>query len=88
MKIRQVVFTGLVLGLAAAAFAGDETKMKMSVVVIDDTADGEIRIELDSDDLDFDLQMLTAKRLTCRYLMAGIIAGCGLVTTAKAWTES
>jgi len=58
MKIRQVVFTGLVLGLAAAAFAGDETKMKMSVVVIDDTADGEIRIELDSDDLDFDLHSM------------------------------
>jgi hypothetical protein len=55
MKIMQIVFTGLVLGLAATAFAGDETKMKMSVVVIDDAADGEIRIELDSDDLDFDL---------------------------------
>ncbi len=58
MEIRQIVFTGLVLGLAAAAFAGDEAKMKMSVVVIDDSADGEVRIELDSDDLGFDLHSM------------------------------
>lgn len=58
MEIRQIIFTGMVLGLAAAAFAGDETKMKMSVIVIDDTADGEIRFELDSDDFDFDLHSM------------------------------
>ncbi len=58
MKIRQFVFTGLVLGLAAAAFAGDEAKTKMTVVVIDDSADGEVRIELDSDDLGFDLHAM------------------------------
>lgn len=55
MEIRQIVYTGMILGLAAAAFAGDETKTKMSIVVIDDSADGEVRIELDSDDFGFDL---------------------------------
>ncbi len=55
MKIRQIVFVGAVLGLAAAAFAADEAKMKMSITVIDDSDDGEVRFELDSDELGFNL---------------------------------
>ncbi len=55
MKIRQFVFMGAVLGLAVGAFAADEAKMKMSITVIDDSGDGEVRFELDSDELGFSL---------------------------------
>ena len=44
------------LGLATIAFAGEQTKMKIAVV--EDDGHGEIRIELDSDDIGFSLEEL------------------------------
>ena len=41
--------------LASAAFAGEDMQHKMKIAVVDSSQDGEIRIELDSDELDFDL---------------------------------
>ena len=41
--------------LAYSAFAGEEAQTKMKMIVVDDNADDEIRLELDSDDMGFDL---------------------------------
>lgn len=43
------------LCLATAALAGEEIQTKIAIAVIDGESDGEIRIELDSDDLGFNL---------------------------------
>ena len=41
--------------LASAAFAGEEMHTKMKIAVVDGSDDGEVRIELDSDELGFNL---------------------------------
>jgi hypothetical protein len=56
MKTGIILPLALALGLAATAFAGEE--MKMKIAVVEDGSDGEIRIELDSDDIGFNLDEL------------------------------
>ncbi len=56
MKIGKILLLAAALGLATIAFAGEE--MKMKVVVVEDGGDGEIRIDLDSDDIGFNLEEL------------------------------
>jgi len=46
----------MAFSLAASAFAGEQIKMK--VAVVEDDGHGEIRIELDSDDIGFNLEEL------------------------------
>jgi hypothetical protein len=46
----------MALGLATTAFAGEQ--MKMKIAVVEDDGHGEIRIELDSDDIGFNLEEL------------------------------
>ena len=55
MKFKQVaVFMAAIL-FAATAYSGDESHHKMEIKVIAEHGDGETRIVIDSDDLDFDL---------------------------------
>lgn len=56
MKIGKILLLAMALGLATTAFAGEETKMK--IIVVEDSGDGEIRIDLDSDDIGFSLDEL------------------------------
>lgn len=56
MKTGKILPLALALGLAATAFAGEETQMKIAVVK--DDGDGDVRIELDSDDIGFNLHEL------------------------------
>ena len=56
MKIEKILMMAVALGLATIAFAGEQTKMK--IVVVEDDGDGAIRIELDSDDIGFNLEEL------------------------------
>ena len=56
MKIGKILLLAAALGLATTAYSGEATKMKM--VVVEDGGDGEIRIELDSDDIGFNLDEL------------------------------
>jgi hypothetical protein len=56
MKTGKILPLALALGLAATAFAGEETHMKIAVVK--DDGDGDVRIELDSDDIGFNLDEL------------------------------
>ena len=51
MKLKNIAFAVVTLGLAAAAFAGEDVKTKMTIAVVDDDGDGEVRFELNSDDL-------------------------------------
>lgn len=55
MKLKNIAFIVVTLGLAAAALAGEDVKTKMTIAVVDDDGDGEVRFELNSDDLGFDL---------------------------------
>jgi len=54
MKISKIVLALAVLGLAVVALAGEEMRTNIAIAVVDDS-DGEVRIELDSDDLGFNL---------------------------------
>ena len=56
MKSGRILLLAMALGLATSAFAGEETHMKIAVVK-DDGA-GDVRIELDSDDIGFNLDEL------------------------------
>jgi hypothetical protein len=56
MKIGKILLLVMAFGLVTTAFAGDKTKMK--IVVVEDSGDGEIRIDLDSDDIGFNLDEL------------------------------
>ena len=53
MRIMFLAFASLVM--AAATIAAEETKTKMVIAVVDAGSQGEVRIELDSDDLGFNL---------------------------------
>ena len=55
MKLRKLALVLAALGMATAAFAGDQMKTKMAIAVIDSDSHGEIRLNLDSDELGFDL---------------------------------
>ena len=56
MKIGKILLLAAALCLATTAYSGEATKMKM--VVVEDGDDGEIRIDLDSDDIGFNLDEL------------------------------
>ena len=55
MKTKTVISLAAATVLATAAFAGEEVHTKMKMIVVDGHDDGETRIELDSDELGFDL---------------------------------
>ena len=55
MKISKIVLALGVLCLAGVALAGEEVKTKITIAVVDDASDDDIRIELDSDELGFNL---------------------------------
>lgn len=55
MKVRNVVLFAAASMLASTAVAGDEVHRKMKIAVVDGNADGEVRVELDSEAMDFDL---------------------------------
>jgi hypothetical protein len=55
MKLRNIAFVIATLGLAAAALAGEDVKTKIVIAVVDSDGDGEVRFDLNSDDLGFDL---------------------------------
>ena len=55
MKISKIVLALGVLCLAGVALAGEEVKTTIAIAVVDDASDGDVRIELDSDELGFNL---------------------------------
>ena len=55
MNLRNISLVLASLGLASAALAGEQMKTKMVIALIDSDSNGEVRLELDSDDLGFDL---------------------------------
>jgi len=56
MKIGKILSLTMALGLATTVFAGEQ--MKTKIAVVEDEGHGEIRIELDSDDIGFNLEEL------------------------------
>ncbi len=54
-NLKTIASTVAVLCFAAASFASEEVKTKMHIELIDDNNDGAFRIELDSDELGFNL---------------------------------
>ena len=57
-NLKTIASTAAVMCFAAASFASEEVQTKMRIAVVDDRADGEIRIELDSDEIGFNLHDL------------------------------
>lgn len=55
MRFARIALTASAIGLAGVALASEEIKTKIAIAVVDDNADGEVRIELDSDELGFNL---------------------------------
>lgn len=55
MKLRNITLVIASLGLASIALAGDEMKVKMAIALVDSDSHGEVRLELDSDELGFNL---------------------------------
>ena len=55
MKFKQIAVLVAAASLAAAAIAGEEMRHKIAIAVVDDDGTGETRVELDSDDLGFNL---------------------------------
>ncbi len=55
MKLRKLALVLAALGMATVALAGEHMKTKMVIAVVDSDSQGEVRLELDSDDLGFDL---------------------------------
>lgn len=55
MRQRNILCLLASLALAGAALAGEEIKTKMAIAVIDTDGDDEVRLELDSGDLGFNL---------------------------------
>ena len=53
--LKTTASTVAVLCFAAASFASEEVKTKMHVELIDDNSDGAFYIELDSDEMGFNL---------------------------------
>lgn len=58
MKLRKLSLVLAALGMATGALAGEHMKTKMVIAVVDSDSQGEIRLELDSDDLGFDLHAM------------------------------
>jgi len=58
MKFGKTVIVLVSLGLAAVALAASEVRTKRVIVLVEDDGEAETRIELDSDDLGFDLQAM------------------------------
>ena len=58
MKVRNVVLFAAASVLTSTAVAGDEVHRKMKIAVVDGSADGEVRVELDSEAMDFDLHAM------------------------------
>lgn len=56
MKSGRILLLAMALGLSTSAFAGEE--MQMKIAVVKDGGDGDVRIELDSDDIGFNLDEL------------------------------
>lgn len=55
MKLQYFALLAAFLGLATAALAGEDAKTKMKIAVVEGEGEGETRIELDSDELGFNL---------------------------------
>ena len=55
MKFRNVLLGVVAIGLAGSALAGEDTKMKMKIAVVDGEGDDGVHFTIDSNDLDFDL---------------------------------
>ena len=55
MKIKQIAVLATTTLFAVVAFAGDKAHHKMEIKVVADDGDGETRIVLDSDDMDFNM---------------------------------
>ncbi|MDH3429368.1 MAG: hypothetical protein OEQ14_05075 [Gammaproteobacteria bacterium] len=58
MKLGKIALTIGALGLLGVALADEEVKRKMVMEIVGDSGDDEVRIELDSDELGFDLHDL------------------------------
>jgi hypothetical protein len=56
MKIGKILLLAAALGLATSAYSGEATQMK--IIVVEDSGEGEVRIDLDSDDIGFNLDEL------------------------------
>jgi hypothetical protein len=55
MNIRNISLLLASFALAGVVLAGEETKTKMTIALVDSDSHGEIRLELDGDELGFDL---------------------------------
>lgn len=55
MNLKNVISITTLIVLASAAFAGEEMQTKMKIAIVDGTDDGVVRVELDSDELGFNL---------------------------------
>ncbi len=55
MKLRNVSLVLISLGLAFVALAGEDMTTRMAIAMVDGESHGVVRLELDSDDLGFDL---------------------------------
>ena len=55
MNAKHFIPIAAALVLATAAFAGEEVRTKMKIAVVDESADDEVRVEFDSDELGFNL---------------------------------
>lgn len=56
MKLGKLVTVGAAVLFAASAYSGEHSKHKMEIEVVTDDGDGETRLVLDSDDMDFNLR--------------------------------
>lgn len=56
MNYRNILVSLAAIGLATSAFAGDAKHMRMSIAVIDDATDEEVRVDLDDETLGFRLE--------------------------------
>jgi hypothetical protein len=55
MNLKTNISLLVALGLTSAAIAGDEISTRVTIAMVDDESAEELRLELDSDQLGFDL---------------------------------
>jgi len=55
MKMRKLSLLLASIGLAGVALAGEETKTRVAIALVDSDSHGEVRLELDGDELGFNL---------------------------------
>lgn len=55
MNLKNIALALASIALAGAAIAGEDTKTKLAIALVDTDSHGEVRLELDSDDLGFNL---------------------------------